>query len=50
MPHARDAGRMQQFPEEVGRVCVGVARCPGQQARVHTDEEQDQIGGDGVAQ
>lgn len=39
-----DAGRVEQFPEEVGGVGVGVAGLGGADARVEADEEDEQVG------
>lgn len=50
VPHRRDAGRVQQFPEQVRRVRVREPRRARHQAWVHSDEEEDQVRRDGVAE
>lgn len=42
--------RMEEFPEEVGGVCVGEARLAGLYPRVDAHEEEDQVWRDYVAE
>lgn len=44
MADRRDAGGVEEFPEEVRRVRVGVARGPGFETWVYADEEEEEVG------
>lgn len=46
----RDPRRVQELPEQVGRVRVRVPRCARHDARIHADEQQREVWGDGVAE
>jgi len=41
---------VEEFPEEVGRVVVGVACGGGAKAGVHADEDADETRGEGVGE
>jgi len=41
---------VEELPEEVGRVVVGVACGSGADARIHTDEDTDEVGGERVGE
>jgi len=41
---------VEEFPEEVGRVVVGVACGGGAEAGVHADEDADEARGEGVGE
>ena len=45
-----DAAGVEQLPEEVGGVGVGMAGAGGLDARVEADEEDEQVRGDGVGE